>query len=64
VKRGSPAFLTLTFTDDTVEKVEITQMNLGQTYDYIASRIEERAMQEVLAQNKFVGKRLTSAWGL
>jgi hypothetical protein len=61
---GSRAILKLTFADSKEEELDITEMHAGKVYDHIASRIEERAMTDVLKQNSFVGKKLATGWGL
>lgn len=52
------------FADGKEEQLDISSMQAGKVYDHIASRIEERAMTEVLTQNDFLGKKLSSSWGL
>lgn len=64
VPSGNPALLKLTFADGKNEELDISAMQAGQVYDHIASRIEERAMNDVLTQNNFVGKKLSTSWGL
>eukprot|EP00892_Ulva_mutabilis_P010763 jgi/Ulvmu1/8059/UM004_0296.1 len=61
---GSAASLKLTFADGQKEELDITRLQAGQVYDHIASRIEEKAMTDVLTQNNFVGKKLATNWGL
>lgn len=51
------------FADGKEERIDITDMNSRQVFNYIKSRIEEKDMVAVLAQNHFVGKTLTSRWG-
>lgn len=61
---GSPSNLKMTFADGKQEELDISSMHAGKVYSHISSRIEERAMTDVLTQNKFLGKKLTSGWGL
>jgi hypothetical protein len=61
---GSPSNLRMTFADGKEEELDISSMHAGKVYGHISSRIEERAMTDVLTQNKFLGKKLTSGWGL
>lgn len=64
VRPGRAALLKLTFADGQKEELDISRMQAGQVYDHIASRIEERAMNDVLTQNNFVGQKLATSWGL
>jgi hypothetical protein len=64
LKRGSDARMTLKFTDNSEEALDLSNMHSGQVLDYIWNRVEEKDMQTVLSQHKFVGKKLTSHWGL
>lgn len=64
VPPGSTALLQLTFADGQNEELDISHMQAGQVYAHISSRIEERAMSDVLTQNNFVGKKLATSWGL
>lgn len=64
VPQGGNASLKMVFADGKEEHLDISNMHAGKVYGHIASRIEERAMTEVLTQNKFLGKKLTSSWGV
>lgn len=61
---GKPASLTVKFADGQQESLDISSMHGEQVFEFISRRAQERTMQDVLAKNNFVGKKLASAWGL
>lgn len=64
VNPGSQASLLVKFSDGQQEKLDISNMHGEQVFAFISRRTQERAMQDVLSKNNFVGKKLVSAWGL
>ena len=64
LRSGSPCSLDMEFADGKAERMDITDLNSRQVFNHIKSRIEEKDMASVLAQNQFMGKTLTSRWGV
>lgn len=64
LRSGSPCSLDMKFADGKEERMDITDLNSRQVFNHIKSRIEEKDMASVLAQNQFMGKTLTSRWGV
>jgi hypothetical protein len=54
----------LSFSDNSEEHLDISNMHANQVMSFIRVRVEEKAMHAVLAEHKFVGKKLSSNWGL
>ena len=65
VKRaGCVDVLKLAFADDQKEELNITEMHAGQVMEYIKSKVAAKDMQAVLSKHDFVGKKLSTEWGL
>jgi len=61
---GCDAHLKLKFTDEQTDELNVTDMHAGQVMDFIKARVAEKDMQAVLTKHEFVGKKLSTEWGL
>lgn len=61
---GGEDHLRLAFADAQKEELNITEMHAGQVMEHIKSRVAEKDMHAVLTKHEFVGKKLSTEWGL